>query len=195
MFLTSLLIFCFVGSSEEPQQRLVDETVLEPSVLKKKPLKKKKGSDEEDSPYDPEKPKKQRKKRKAVQAGIIPRNVRAKKAVAEPSKEKGGEAEKHVEVPKEPEVQEPIAEKETCGDDYVEVTGYKVATPCPPPQDKPESSQQKEIAFDDMFEGLNTASGIFTDDIPEDDYDMFNNEAVKELLQKVNNLEKEKAKT
>ncbi|XP_022024469.1 intracellular protein transport protein USO1-like [Helianthus annuus] len=46
-----------------------------------------------------------------------------------------------------------------------------------------------------MFEGLNTTSGIFTKDIPEDDYDMFNNEAVKELLQKVNKLEKEKAKT
>ncbi|MFS7896625.1 hypothetical protein Hanom_Chr00s005164g01728151 [Helianthus anomalus] len=46
-----------------------------------------------------------------------------------------------------------------------------------------------------MIEGLNTTSRIFTDDIPEDDYDMFNKEAVKELLQKVNNLEKEKAKT
>ena len=120
--------------------------------LKKKPLKKKKGSDEEDSPYDPEKPKKQRKERKAVQAGIIPRNVRAKKAGAEPSKEKGGKIEKHVqkskeqsvEVPREPEeqsIKEPVAEKETGGDDYVEVTGFKAASPRPPPQDKPESSQ------------------------------------------------------
>ncbi|MFS7921413.1 hypothetical protein Hanom_Chr03g00236491 [Helianthus anomalus] len=31
--------------------------------------------------------------------------------------------------------------------------------------------------------------------MPEDHYDMFNNEAVNELLKKVNKLEKEKAKT
>ncbi|XP_021991351.1 glutamic acid-rich protein-like [Helianthus annuus] len=279
------------GSSGEPQQRLIDETVLEPSVaieqgidllnqsfesylkkneeaaaqkaqgssvqaedittiepevedldssseddyeatqseseldrttlgrgkaqLKKKSLKKKKSSDEEDSSYEPDEPKKQRKKRKAVQAGVIPRNVRARKSGAESSKEKGGKKEKHiqkskaletektqsVETPKEPEVQsteEPVvkAQKRTGGDDdYVEITGFKAATPRPPPQDKPESSHPKGSKFDYIFEGLPEATGIYTEDIPEDDYDMFNNEAVQELLQKVNKLEKEKAKT
>ncbi|XP_022040568.1 claspin-like [Helianthus annuus] len=225
----SLLMFVFVWSSGEPQQRLVDETVLEPSgssseddseatqseseldpttlgrgkaQLKKKPLKKKKTSDEEDSPFEPDQPKKQVKKRKAVQAGVIPRNVRAKKSGAEPHKDKGGKKEKHiqktqgVEVPKEPEVEsikEPVAERETGGDDYVEVTGFKAASPRPPPQDKPESSQQKE-KVDYMFEGFPEATGIYTEDIPEEDYDMFNDQAVKELVQKVNKLEKEKAK-
>ncbi|MFS7968277.1 hypothetical protein Hanom_Chr09g00795581 [Helianthus anomalus] len=45
-----------------------------------------------------------------------------------------------------------------------------------------------------MFEGLPTASGIFIEDIPKDDYDMFNHEAVNELLKKVVDLEKAKAK-
>ncbi|MFS8007831.1 hypothetical protein Hanom_Chr14g01265581 [Helianthus anomalus] len=35
---------------------------------------------------------------------------------------------------------------------------------------------------------------FFTEDIPEDDYDMFNHEAVNELLKKVDDLEKDKAK-
>ncbi|XP_022024238.1 trichohyalin-like [Helianthus annuus] len=46
-----------------------------------------------------------------------------------------------------------------------------------------------------MFEGFPEATGIYTEDIPEEDYDMFNDQAVKELVQKVNKLEKEKAKT
>ncbi|MFS7893720.1 hypothetical protein Hanom_Chr00s001054g01673281 [Helianthus anomalus] len=147
------------GSSGEPQQRLIDETVLEPSAaieqgidllnqsfksylkkneeagaqkakgsndseatqseseldpaslrrgkaqLKKKPLKKKKASDEEDSSYEPDEPKKQLKKRKAVQAGVIPRNVKAKKAGVEPSKEKGGKKAKHVQKSKDLEAE------------------------------------------------------------------------------------------
>ncbi|MFS7896624.1 hypothetical protein Hanom_Chr00s005164g01728161 [Helianthus anomalus] len=154
MFL-NVSVNIFVGSSGEPQQRLIDEIVLEPSVVidqgtnllkqslesylkrneeaaaqqalahgssseddseatqseseldpttlgrGKAQLKKK---HEEDSPYVPDQPKKQEKKRKAVQAGVIPRNVREKKAGAEPSKEKGGKSEKHVQNPKEPEV-------------------------------------------------------------------------------------------
>ncbi|MFS7978330.1 hypothetical protein Hanom_Chr10g00914251 [Helianthus anomalus] len=86
------------GSSREDDSEATQfESELDPTTLgrgkaqlKKKPLKKKKGSGEEDSPYDPEKSKKQRRKRKAVQAGFSPRNVRAKKAGAEPSKEMGG---------------------------------------------------------------------------------------------------------
>ncbi|MFS7985939.1 hypothetical protein Hanom_Chr11g01004571 [Helianthus anomalus] len=82
-----------------------------------------------------------------MQAGVIPRNVRAKKAGVVPSKEKGGKKDKHilkskvpeaektqsVEKSKEPEVQsveEPVAEAGigTGGDDYVEITGFKTAT-------------------------------------------------------------------
>ncbi|MFS7905021.1 hypothetical protein Hanom_Chr01g00042851 [Helianthus anomalus] len=52
--------------------------------LKKKPKKKKKGSDEVDTTYTPtgEEKKKLRIKRKAVQTGVIPRNVRARKGGA-----------------------------------------------------------------------------------------------------------------
>ncbi|MFS8024348.1 hypothetical protein Hanom_Chr16g01462181 [Helianthus anomalus] len=181
------------SSSEDDSEATQSESELDritlgrgKAQLKKKPLKKKKTSYEEDSSYEPDEPKKQLKKRKAVQAGVIPRNVRARKSGAEPSKEKGGKKEKHVQKSK----------KRTGGDDdYVEITGFTAATPRPPPQDKPESSQQKETSFDYIFEGLPTATGILTEDIPEDDYDMFNNEAVKEVLRKVNKLEKENAKT
>ncbi|XP_021979245.1 eukaryotic translation initiation factor 5B-like [Helianthus annuus] len=257
----SLKVFvnvCFVWSSGEPQQRLIDEIVLEPSVvieqgaellkeslesylkkneevaaqqvqgssahvekvtrveseiedlgnpttlgrgkaqLKKKPLKKKKTSDEEDSPYVPEQPKKQVKKLKAVQAGVIRRNVRAKKAGAEPSKENRGKSEKHVQKPKELEVEtikKPVAEKETGDDDYVEIIRSKAASPRPNPQDKPGPSHHKDPKYDYIFEGLPEATGIYTEDMPEEDFDMFNDQVVKELLQKVNKLEKEKAKT
>ncbi|XP_022024417.1 glutamic acid-rich protein-like [Helianthus annuus] len=180
-------------SEETQSESQLDRTTLGrgKARLKKKPLKKKKSSDEEDSSYEPDEPKKQRKKRKAVQAGVIPRNVRARKS----------EKTQSVETPKEPEKQsteEPVikAQKRTGGDvDYVEITGFKTATSRPPPQDKPESSHPKDSKFDYIFEGLPEATGIYTEDIPEDDYDMFNNEAIQELLQKVNKLEKEKAKT
>ncbi|MFS7919156.1 hypothetical protein Hanom_Chr03g00209491 [Helianthus anomalus] len=96
------------NSSEDDSEVTQSESELDPitlgrgkAQLKKKSLKKKKTSDEEDSPYVPDQPKKQIKKRKAVQAGIIPRNVRAKKAGAEPSKEKGGKTEKHVQKSKD----------------------------------------------------------------------------------------------
>ncbi|KAJ0667672.1 hypothetical protein HanPI659440_Chr17g0680371 [Helianthus annuus] len=89
--------------------------------LKKKPTKKQKGSDEEDSTYTPsdDERKKLRIKRKVVQTGVIPRNVRAKKAGATLPKDKDGKSEKHVttstvleaektqsvEVPQAPEAQ------------------------------------------------------------------------------------------
>ncbi|MFS7929159.1 hypothetical protein Hanom_Chr04g00329201 [Helianthus anomalus] len=99
MFLICLSIFVFVWSFGEPQQRLIDETVLEPLLnkegkaqLKKKPLKKKKTSDDEDRSYEPDESK--RKKRKVVQTGVIPRNVRAKKAGGVPLKEKEGRKER-----------------------------------------------------------------------------------------------------
>ncbi|XP_022040535.1 nucleolin 2-like [Helianthus annuus] len=156
------------SSSEDDSEETQSESELNPTTLgrgkaqlKKKPLKKKKTSDEEDSPYVPEQPKKQVKKQKAVQAGVIPRNVRAKKAGAEPSKEKGGKSEKHVQKPIETEVEtikEPVAEKETGGDDYVEITGSKAASPRPTPQDKPGPSHHKDPKYDYIFEGLPEAT-------------------------------------
>ncbi|KAJ0623006.1 hypothetical protein HanIR_Chr01g0026951 [Helianthus annuus] len=209
-------------SSEDDSEATESESGLDPTTLgrgkaqlKKKPTKKQKASDEEDSTYEPEEPKKQRGKRKAVQTGVIPRRVRAKKSSADLPKEKDGKKVKHadtskvqeaekaqsVEIPKEPEVQsvevpEVVVQKKTGDDDYVEITGYKAATPPqPPPQDQLESSHPKDTSFDYLFEGLPPATGVFKEDIPEDDYDMFNNEAVRELMKKVAELEKEKAKT
>ncbi|MFS7904714.1 hypothetical protein Hanom_Chr01g00039301 [Helianthus anomalus] len=164
------------NSSEDDFEPTKSESELDPTTLgrgkaqlKKMPIKKKKASDEEDSSYEPDEAKKQLKKRKAVQAEVIPRNVRSKKSGAELPKDKGGKKEKHlqklkvleakkahsVENPKEPEVQnievpKVEAQKKTGGDDdYVEITGYKVATPPRPlSQDQPESSQPKETSFD-----------------------------------------------
>ncbi|MFS7987660.1 hypothetical protein Hanom_Chr11g01025501 [Helianthus anomalus] len=209
------------SSEEADSEATVSESELDLTTLgrgkaqlKKKPTKRQKASDEEDSSYVPDEPKKQRAKCKAVQARVIPRRVRAKKTGAELPKDKDGKKEKHVEtskvqetekaqnveIPKEPEVQnveipEVEVQKNTGGnDDYVEITGYKAATPPPPPQDQPESSHQKDTSFDYLFEGLPTATRIYKEDIPEEDYDMFNNEVVKELMKKVAELEKEKAK-
>ncbi|KAM0064399.1 hypothetical protein Hdeb2414_s0003g00102521 [Helianthus debilis subsp. tardiflorus] len=130
-------------SSSDDSEATQSESELDPTTLgrgkaqlKKKPLKKKKTSDDEDRSYEPDES--IRKKRKAVQAGFIPRNVRAKKSAAASSKGKEGKKDKHiqkekvresektpsVELPKEPEVQsvdEPVAEagKGTGDDDYV----------------------------------------------------------------------------
>ncbi|MFS8035299.1 hypothetical protein Hanom_Chr17g01591441 [Helianthus anomalus] len=200
------------SSSDEYSEATQSESELDPTTLgrgkvqlKKKPLKKKKTSDDEDKSYEPDESK--RKKRKAVQAGVISRNVRAKKSAAEPQKDKSGKKEKHVpkekttsvEIPKELEVQtvvEPVveAEKGDGDDDYVEITGFKADSPRLVPQDIPESSHQKETSFNFDFDNFDTATGIFTKDIPEGDYDMFNDQAIKELIQKVNKLEKENAK-
>ncbi|MFS7964684.1 hypothetical protein Hanom_Chr08g00753191 [Helianthus anomalus] len=66
--------------------------------MKKKPQKKRKGSDEEDITYTPtvQEKKKLRIKRKAVQSGVIPRNVRTKKGGASIPKSQSGKSEKHV---------------------------------------------------------------------------------------------------
>ncbi|MFS8022453.1 hypothetical protein Hanom_Chr16g01439601 [Helianthus anomalus] len=208
-------------SEEADSEATVSESEFDPTTLgrskaklMKKPSKKKKASDEEDSCYVPDEPKKQRAKCKAVQTGVTLRRVRVKKTGAELPKDKDGKKEKHVEmskvqeaekarsveIPKEPEVQnvevpEVVVQKNKDDDDYVKITSYKVATPPPPPpQDQPESSHPKDTSFDYLFEGLPPAAGVFKEDIPEDDYDMFNNEVVKELMKKVAELEKEKAK-
>ncbi|KAJ0734523.1 hypothetical protein HanPI659440_Chr11g0421071 [Helianthus annuus] len=198
------------GDSEATQSEseLIPETVGKGKVqLKKRPSKKQKGSDDEDSPYDPKKSKKQRKKRKAAPVGVIPRNVRSKKSGAESQKDKEGKAAQHVQkekspsvdVPKEPEVKAkevPVVgtEKKTGDDDdYVEITGFRAASPRPVQQDIPKSSHQKVEDFNFDFDNIGSVTGIFSEDLPGES-DMFNDQAVKELMKKVKELEKEKAK-
>ncbi|XP_021984912.1 trichohyalin-like [Helianthus annuus] len=195
------------GDSEATQSEseLIPETVGKGKVqLKKKPTKKQKGSDEEDSPYDPEKSKRQRKKRKAAPIGVIPRNVRSKKSGAESQKDKDGKAAQHVEkekspsveIPKESEVKTtevPVVGTEEKTDDEVEITGFRAASPKPAQQDIPGSSRQREEDFNFNFDYLGTATGVFSEDMPEGESDMSNDKAVKELIKKVKELEKEKA--
>ncbi|KAJ0752680.1 hypothetical protein HanPI659440_Chr09g0327121 [Helianthus annuus] len=189
--------------------------------LKKKPTKKQKGSGEEDSTYTPsvDERKKLRIKLKAVQTGVIPRNVRARKGGASVPESQAGKSEKHVasskvleaekiqnvEVPKEPEVQSipevEVQKQAGVSNDYVEITGFKAATPPPPPpQDQPipeapESSGSKNKDFSNLFGDLPHATGVYKDDLGlDDDFDVFNNAAIKELQKKVDELEKEKVK-
>ncbi|KAJ0772827.1 hypothetical protein HanRHA438_Chr03g0105751 [Helianthus annuus] len=205
-------------SSEDDSEATESESERDPTTLgrgkaqlKKKPTKKQKGSDKEDSTYVPPEKTKKLRKRKSVPTGVIPRRVREKKTGAELPKDKDGKKEKHVEkskvteaekiqsveIPevKSVEVPDVKVQKKSDGDDYVEIMGYKAATPPPPPpQDQPESSQRRDTTFDNLFGELPHATGVYRDDILEEDYDMFNNEAVKELSKKVVELEKEKAK-
>ncbi|KAM0057555.1 hypothetical protein Hdeb2414_s0005g00159531 [Helianthus debilis subsp. tardiflorus] len=92
-------------SSEDADDESTEiETELDPTTLghgkaqlKKRPTKKQKGSDEEDSTYvPPEKTKKLRAKRKVVQSGVLPRRVRARKGCASLPKDQEGNKEKHV---------------------------------------------------------------------------------------------------
>ncbi|MFS8024021.1 hypothetical protein Hanom_Chr16g01458371 [Helianthus anomalus] len=186
------------SEATQSESELVAETLGRGKAqLKKRPSKKQKDSDEEDSPYDPDQSKKKRKKRKAAPAGVIPRNVRAKKSGAKSEKEKEGKKSQHVEktpiveIPKEVPIVE--SKKTNDDDDYVEITGFKPASPKPVQQDIPGSSQQRED-FSFNFDDLGTATGIFSEDMIEGDSDMFNDQAVKELIQKVKELEKEKAR-
>ncbi|KAJ0694239.1 hypothetical protein HanPI659440_Chr15g0606551 [Helianthus annuus] len=105
-------------SSEADDESTETETELDMATLgrgkaqmKKKLKKKKKGSDDEDSTYTPsvDEQKKLRIKRKAVQTGVIPRNIRAKKGGASLPKDQGGKSERHVTTSKGPE-----AEKVQC---------------------------------------------------------------------------------
>ncbi|KAJ0646528.1 hypothetical protein HanOQP8_Chr16g0636211 [Helianthus annuus] len=185
--------------SEETQSEseLVAETMGKGKVqLKKKPLKRKKDSDDEDSPYNPEESKKNRKKRKAAPAGTIPRNVRAKKQSAESQKEIEGKKKQDsvekspaAEIPKEtPTAETPKLNQDN---DYVEITGVKFASQTSV-HDIGESSQPKTDDFNLDFEGFGGATGNFFDDIPEGEGDMFHDQMVKELVEKVKVLEKEK---
>ncbi|MFS7978074.1 hypothetical protein Hanom_Chr10g00911361 [Helianthus anomalus] len=177
-------------------------------TLKKKPHKKKKGSDEEDSTYMPttEEKMKLRTKRKAVQYGVIPRNVRAKKGGATMPESQSGKSEKHVisskgpevvkdqniEVPEVPEVQsveKPEVEKEKAPESPAYVRIEKIGA------DDAEMSRPKKTTLPNLFEGFPNVHVEYTDDILlDEDYDMFHDVIVKDLKKKVSILEKEKAK-
>ncbi|XP_022008846.1 uncharacterized protein LOC110907979 [Helianthus annuus] len=102
-----------------------------------------------------------------------------------------------VDVLKEPEVKTkevPVVVTEEKTDDEVEITGFRAASPKPAQQDIPESSHQKVEDFNFDFDNIGPVTGIFSEDMPEGESDMFNDQAVKELMKKVKELEKEKAK-
>ncbi|KAJ0430723.1 hypothetical protein HanHA300_Chr17g0672281 [Helianthus annuus] len=183
------------------ESELVTETMGKGKVqLKKRPLKKRKDSDDEDSPYNPEDSQKNRKKRKAARAGNIPRNVRARKQTAESQKEREGKKKQDtvetspvVEIPKEIPSTEIPKETRTSNDDYVEITGVKTARQTSNLHDIPESSQPKADDFSLDFDSFGGATGDFFADMPEGEGDLFHDQKVKELGEKVKALEKEKA--
>ncbi|KAJ0765837.1 hypothetical protein HanPI659440_Chr08g0308291 [Helianthus annuus] len=178
--------------------------------LKKKPQKKKvKGSNDEDETYIPTpqaEKKKLRIKCKAVQSGIIPRNVRAKKGGATMPESQSGKSENHVisskgleavknqniEVPEVPEVQsveKPETEKEKALESPQYVRIEKKGA------DDAETSKPKKTILPDPFEGFPNIHGELKDDILlDEEYDMFHDATVKDLKKKVSILEKEKAK-
>ncbi|MFS8007794.1 hypothetical protein Hanom_Chr14g01265211 [Helianthus anomalus] len=153
-------------SSEAEDESTETETEIDMATLgrgkvqmKKKPLKKRKGSDEEDSTYTPtgEEKKKLRIKRKAVQSGVIPRNVRARKGGASVPKDQGGKSDKHIETSKVLEAEKEQYEEIPKEPEDVEITGVRISTPPPPPPENvniPESSQPKNTVLPGMFEGF-----------------------------------------
>ncbi|XP_035840317.1 uncharacterized protein LOC118487514 [Helianthus annuus] len=182
------------------ESELVEETMGKGKVqLKKRPLKKRKNYEDEDSPYNPEDSQKNRKKRKATRSGDIPRVVRAKKQNAKSQKEKEGKKKQDtaetspvVEIPKEVPLTEIPIETQTSYDDYVEITGVKSAKQTSDRHDIPESSQRKTDYFNLDFDSLGGATGDFFKDMPESEGDLFHDKKMKELEEKVKALEKEK---
>ncbi|MFS7996851.1 hypothetical protein Hanom_Chr12g01134701 [Helianthus anomalus] len=175
----------------QSESELVGETVGKGKVqLKKRPLKKRKDSDDEDSPYNPEVSRKNRKKRKAIPTGNIPRNVRSKKQTAISQKEREGKK-KQDDVEKSPAAEIP-KETRTADDDYVEITGVKFTSQTSDRHDIPESSQPKTDDFNLDFDDFGGATGDFFKDMPGEEGDMFHDQMVKELGEKVKILEKEK---
>ncbi|KAJ0640274.1 hypothetical protein HanRHA438_Chr16g0751171 [Helianthus annuus] len=178
-------------------------------LLKKKPQKKKKGSDDEDETYVPTPQVEKKKgvlKRKAVQSGLIPRSVRARKGSASVPEIQSSKSEKHVITSKGPEAvkdqnvkvpeveQVQNVEKKADDDEEVVITDERVSTPPPPPVDA-ETSKPKKTTLPDPFEGFPNIHGELKDDILlGEDYDMFHDATVKDLKKKVSLLEKEKAK-
>ncbi|MFS7906013.1 hypothetical protein Hanom_Chr01g00054401 [Helianthus anomalus] len=196
-------------SSDEDSEATESESELDPTTLgrgkaqlKIKLSKKQKVSDEEDSSFEPDEPKKLIKKRKAVQTGVIPRSVWVKKGEAKAQRDQGGKGKKHVESSKdqEPEVQNvkvPEVQQKVGHDDYVEVTeGVVFSSRFPPiPQNIDFQGSSNPKATDDPLGNLPPATGDPLEDLNfGDDFDVFNNEAVKILAKKVAELEKEKMK-
>ncbi|KAM0056062.1 hypothetical protein Hdeb2414_s0006g00213661 [Helianthus debilis subsp. tardiflorus] len=183
------------------ESELVKETVGKGKVqLKKRPSKKRKNSDDDDSPYIPEDSQKNRKKRKAARTGDIPRIVRAKKQNSESQKEREGKKKQDfvetspvVEIQKETPSKEIPKETQTSRDDYVEITGVKSAKQTSDLHDIPEPSQRKTDHFNLDFDSFGGATGDFFKDMPEGEGDLFHDQKVKELDEKVKTLEKEKA--
>ncbi|XP_035838927.1 uncharacterized protein LOC118486532 [Helianthus annuus] len=194
------------NSSNEDSEETLSESELDKETvgkgkvqLKKRPLKKRKNSEDEDSPYNPEDSQKNRKKRKATRSGDIPRVVRAKKQNAKSQKEKEGKKKQDtaetspvVEIPKEVPLTEIPIETQTSYDDYVEITGVKSAKQTSDRHDIPESSQRKTDYFNLDFDSLGGATGDFFKDMPESEGDLFHDKKMKELEEKVKALEKEK---
>ncbi|KAJ0532524.1 putative transcription factor bZIP family [Helianthus annuus] len=162
------------SEATESESELVAETMGKGMVqLKKKPLKKKKDSDEEDSPYDPDQSKKNRK------------SVKLLLRVEDVEKSPAAETQKETPIVETPKLNQ--------DDDYVEITGVKFASPKPIHQDIPGSSQLKADDFNLDFESFGGATGNFFDDMPEDEGDMFHDQVVKDLIERVKAVEKEKA--
>ncbi|KAM0063900.1 hypothetical protein Hdeb2414_s0003g00096331 [Helianthus debilis subsp. tardiflorus] len=124
------------SEATQSESELVAESMGKGKVqLKKRSLKKRKDSDEEDSPYEPDQSKKNIKKRKAAPTGVIPRNVRARKSSAESQKELEGKK-KQDDIEKSPTAEIPkeipsVETKKIDDDDYVEITGVRIASPKP----------------------------------------------------------------
>ncbi|MFS7976876.1 hypothetical protein Hanom_Chr10g00897471 [Helianthus anomalus] len=182
------------GPSRESQSSLIDEPVLTKDAIAKdqsanvqtESVKEKQPEEvvhEESGDADDESTKTEPKidmamlriKRKAIQTGVIPRNVRARKGSASMLESQSGKSEKHVEtskvhedekvhsvkIPKAPEVQsveKPEVEKKGADDDVV-ITEVRVSSPPPPPpppESQPipesgESSEPKKTVLPDPF--------------------------------------------
>ncbi|MFS7948749.1 hypothetical protein Hanom_Chr06g00563531 [Helianthus anomalus] len=171
-------------------------------------MKKKKDSDEEDSTYVPtpqEKKKKVIKKQKAIQTGVMSRSTRARKETASMPKSQGGkvpedETSKILEVEN---VKASESEKldDTTKDQNVQSGFYSTTIPVNPTiqiHDDAEKSPEQKIdekeKSSDSAGWIPNIPGNIPHDLPEDDYDIFNNAKINMLTKKVSTFEKEKVR-
>ncbi|MFS8024523.1 hypothetical protein Hanom_Chr16g01464251 [Helianthus anomalus] len=205
------LILVFAGPSKEPQQRLVDDPVIDPTELIKQ------GADILNLSYADcmkknEEVAAQKEQSTSVQTESV-KEMEPEGVARDDSSETNDEStetEKELDLTtlghgkaqmkKKPTKKKKVEvqQKEGDVDNEVEVTGVRDSTPPPPPPlenvEIPESSRPKNAAFPDLFGDLHHASGVYKDDILDEDFDMFNNAVVKTLEKKVSVLEQEKAK-
>ncbi|KAJ0580799.1 hypothetical protein HanHA300_Chr04g0133531 [Helianthus annuus] len=178
---------------------------------------KKKYSDEEDSTYVPTSKEKRKglKKRKARHVGVVSRSVRAKKDST--TVPEVPIVEKSVEVPEVQSVQvpeverkkapeSPIYERVEKNDEFVEVEfmGERKSTPPPTPinptihiHDDPKKTpeeQLKKATTSSSSHGFPKVIGEYPEDLPEGDFDIFNEGKINVLTKKLSVLEKAKAK-